>query len=94
MWDLIFQMCFGGKISNRDKLNSVFNSAGEIENDEDQNKDQNIPEHVDNPFLNRNVHNGILGFRYETKTEKFVVYSSIEAKTFCMIMQLKPLKRN
>ena len=52
-----------------------------------------LPEHVDNLLLNRDVHRGILGFRYETKDTEIIVYTSIEAKTFCMIMQLKPIPK-
>ena len=44
-------------------------------------------------FLNRNVITGILGFRYETKNEMFIIYSPVEAKTFCMIMQLNPIPK-
>ena len=50
-----------------------------------------LPEHVDNAYINRNVQTGILGFCYETKDSSFIVYSSIEAKTFCILMKLKPL---
>ena len=51
-----------------------------------------LPEHVDNPFLNRNVQTGALGFRYANKKEKLIVYSSIEAKTFCIVMSIKAIK--
>ena len=75
------------------KVYSVHTVNGKIQPDEPSlNQYSEIPEHVDNGLLNRNVHKGILGFRYETKDTSFVVYTSVEAKTFCYIMQLKPLK--
>ena len=42
----------------------------------------NVPEHVSSSFVNRNIMTGILGFRYETKNEMFIVYTLVEAKTF------------
>ena len=52
-----------------------------------------IPEHSDNPFLNRNLTKGILGFLYENKADGItLVYSSLEAKTFCKLMSISPLK--
>ena len=73
----------------------MFNSDGQQVNlsSEDNLNLNELPEHVDNLFLNRNVHKGILGFRYETKDTEIIVYTSIEVKTFCMIMQLKPIAR-
>ena len=56
---------------------------------------KDIPEHVDNPFLNRDLRTGILGFRYETKSQGMsLVYSSLEAKSFCIIMKIHPLRNN
>ena len=73
-------------------ISSVYNSDGQLVDvaSEDINELE-LPEHVDNLLLNRNVHTGLLGFRYETKDTKIIVYTSIEAKTFCMIMDLKPI---
>ena len=51
-----------------------------------------LPEHADNPVLNTQINGGILGFRYEIKDSSFVVYSTIETKTFCYIMKLTPVK--
>ena len=52
-----------------------------------------LPEYFDNAFLNRHVQTGILRFYYETKSTSFLVYSSLEAKTFCMLMKLKPIHK-
>ena len=83
-------MCFGNtKLENR-KVFCVHNGNEEIENEAEPNS--NVPQHVDYPLLNTNVKTGILGFRYETKEEMFTIYSSLETKTFCMIMQLAPLR--
>ena len=41
-----------------------------------------LPEHVDNPFLNTDIKNGVLGFRYENKNAKVTVYSNVETKHF------------
>ena len=71
------------------EVSSVYNSDGELIIDEPNHTE--LPEHVDNLLLNRNVHTGVLGFRYETKDTVIIVHTSIEAKTFCMIMQLRPI---
>ena len=72
---------------------NVHNSAGEI-NNEETNVDlyANMPEHIDNAFLNRDLKKGILGFRYENKQSVVTVYSSLEAKTFCILMGLTAIK--
>ena len=69
---------------NRKDIASVFNSDDQQVNlsSEDNLNLNELPEHVDNLLLNRNVHKGILGFRYETKDIEIIVYTSIEAKTF------------
>ena len=74
-----------------DKLHKVHNSDGEINEETPFYIPSEIPEHVDNAMLNRNVQTGILGFRYETKSEMFVMYTSVEAKTFCILMRLEPV---
>ena len=67
-------------------------SVKSIQNSEETNLPApDLPEHVDNAYLNRNVQTGILGFRYETKNSNFIIYSSVEAKTFCILRNLKPL---
>ena len=67
-------------------------SVKSIQNSEETNLPApDLPEHVDNAYLNRNVQTGILGFRYETKNSNFIIYSSVEAMTFCILMNLKPL---
>ena len=72
------------------EISSVYNSDGQLVDVASEENINELPEHVDNLFFNRNVHKGLLGFRYETKDTKIIVYTSIEAKTFCMIMDLKP----
>ena len=50
-----------------------------------------LPEIDENPFVNRNIKTGILGFRCETKDGIIVLYTSAEAKTFCLLMKIKPV---
>ena len=50
-----------------------------------------LPEHDDNPFINRDLRYGILGFVYENKDQVIVVYTSLAAKTFCQMMRIKPI---
>ena len=53
-----------------------------------------LPEHSDNPFINRDLRSGILGFRYENKSDgMFIVYTSIQSKTYCKMMKIAPLKK-
>ena len=83
-------MCYWSE--KRKDIESVYDSDGQLVEVASQEDNINqLPEHVDNLLLNRNVHKGLLGFRYETKDTKIIVYTSIEAKTFCMIMDLKPI---
>ena len=71
------------------QVNSVHSYDGEAVSDNTYN---DYPEHVDNALLNGHIRKGVLGFRYENKTCMFIVYTSVEAKTFCMIMHLKLIK--
>ena len=82
-------MCFWYQREKNSKVYQKIDTNSEISAEPEE---CSLPEHVDNAFLDRNVQKGILGFRYETKQSSFVVYSSIECKTFCLIMQLTPLK--
>ena len=82
-------MCWYKK-GKKQEIKSVHNSNGEI-NEESNEATSDLPEHFDNAFLNRHVQTGILGFYYETRNTSFLVYSSVEAKTFCMLMKLKPM---
>ena len=75
----------------RKQVSSVYNSDGELIDEKQNDTEIDLPEHVDNLILNRNVHNGTLGFRYKNKDATVIVYSSIEARTFCLIMHLSPL---
>ena len=83
-------MCFSGPGLKTFEVYKVYNREGVIS---DQPSENNVPEHADYPLLNTNVKNGILGFRYETKISSIIVYSNVECKTFCYIMQLTPLKK-
>ena len=80
-------MCCWSTEKDCQKVKSIHNLDGEEANQETP----DLKEHVDNIYVNRNVQTGILGFYYETKDNSFIVYSSIEAKTFCILMKLKPL---
>ena len=86
--------CWCNRKVKKEKVCNVYNSDGEISeiNGKDNVNLCNLPEHVDDPYLDRNIQNGVLGFRYETKQSLIIVYSSIEAKTFCMLMRLDPLR--
>ena len=86
-------MCFSSEQLKNQKVYKVHNQDGEITKEHGNENNLGLPEHVDNAFLDTNIRNGILGFRYETKDGMFVVYSSVEKKTFCMIMQLTPLRK-
>ena len=86
-------MCCTSKKDRTDSVQAKFNSEGQVESDDENNLEVELPEHVDNLLLNRNVHNGVLGFRYENKNYTVISYTSIEAKTFCMIMQITPIKK-
>ena len=83
-------MCCWSK--KRKEIASVYESDGNLNlTTEDTLNLNKLPEHADNLFLNRDVYKGLLGFRYETKDTKIIVYTSIEAKTFCILMNLKPV---
>ena len=73
----------------------ILKSIEELESmDSSQEVPHDLPEHSDNPFINRNLVNGILGYRYENKTDGMtIIYTSLEAKTFCKLMQIHPIKK-
>ena len=89
-------MCWAFIQGKNQNVHKIDNSEGEISNDTASENAVHVPvdlpEHVDNPLLNRDVKTGILGFRYENKLCTITVYSSIECKTFCWIMGYKPMK--
>ena len=74
------------KVSNTVKC--VFNQEEEIN---EINVHPELPEHFDNPFINKHLVKGILGFYYENKNGGHLIYRSPEAKTFCYLMSIKPL---
>ena len=57
----------------KEQVSSVYNCDGELI-PEVQSHTENLPEHVDNIYLDRNVPRGVLGFRYKNKDE---VYHSL-----------------
>ena len=72
-----------------------YSIAGDTQSSSKHYIPDDIPEHCDNPFLNRDVVKGILGFRYENKVDgQIVVYTSLEAKTYCKLMKTTPLKKH
>ena len=89
-------MCWPSLVNKERHVEKVYNLDGQMVNDSEINTDFNVPElpeHVDNVYLNRDLRRGILGFRYENKQCSLTVYSSIEAKTFCWIMGLEPIRK-
>ena len=88
-------MCFGRVCQKSSTVQPVVNTNGEILIEQNTNSFDNetLPSHVDNPLLNINLKTGVLGFRYETKTESFTVYSNVEAKTFCLLMGIEPVRK-
>ena len=89
MQNILLQMCC---LSSEQKVYKLHESEGKDPSDEAQSQIPELPEHVDNPFINRDLQKGILGFRYETKNAEFTVYSSSAAKTFCTLMKISPIK--
>ena len=90
--NVIVDMCCSCNKSKSSKVYKVHDTNGDVMNVEQTDNLENLPEHVDNPHLNRNVQNGILGFRYENRKCTIIVYSSVEARTFCILMKIKPLR--
>ena len=82
-------MCFCKEQSKR-KVHCVYSSNGEV--DSQELVEFHVPEHIDYHGLNRDLKTGILSFRYENQNEQIVVYSSPEAKTFCILMGITPLR--
>ena len=82
-------MCFAHKTVKTEKVYSVHETQGEIS---EQPEEFHFPHHVDNPLLKTDLKTGILGFYYETKKCLFLVYLTVECKTFCYIMKLTPMK--
>ena len=82
-------MCCWSQNITSDRVSSVYDANGEISTNEQEIFD--LPQHADYALLNTDVLTGILGFHYETKDTVIVVYSTVETKTFCYIMQIKPI---
>ena len=81
-------MCCWSQNLESKPVSSPYDSNGEISTNQPI---YDIPQHADYALLNTDILTGILGFRYETKDSLIVVYSTVETKTFCYIMQLKPI---
>ena len=58
-----------GAINERSNLNNVVRDG--------------IEEHVDSPFLNKDLDDGILGFIYKNADEIIIVWTSKEAEEMC-----------
>ena len=85
-------MCWCNKKHKFPEVQSVYSSDTEIPSQDNGENLENLPEHVDNLLLNRDIFkNGILGFRYETKDVVIMSYTSVEAKTFCLLMRIRPI---
>ena len=86
-------MCNGRTTVNHEKK-CVSTYTSEVVNGNTTEIPSYVPEHVDNPILDRNLKTGVLGFRYENKSDgMIIVYTSPEAKTFCKLMKIHPLKQ-
>ena len=88
-------MCFAVVSDKFGPVEKVIDTSGQLIADNNSNNSgiDTFPTHVDNPFLNTDVKSGILGFRYETKSDSITIYSNVQTKTFCLIMGIEPLKQ-
>ena len=86
-------MCCGCVKVKNSSVYKFYDTDGELNFQDSTIDSSELPERVDNALLNRNLQTGILGFRYETKNATLIVYSSIEAKTFCILMNLMPMHK-
>ena len=79
-------MCFPN--AKKSDLCAKYDEEGTIieENSHETDIPEDISEHVDNVFLNRDLYNGILAFIYETKDQLIVVWTSDEAIALCQEM--------
>ena len=78
-------MCFANLRASESTLEPLYNPDGEIiEQQTEIYVPDEIHEHVDSVFLNRDLENGILGFMYETSYAVIVVWTSEEAQLLCM----------
>ena len=74
-------MCFLKKPEHKTVLQAKYDEQNGTVNETNTSSDipVDIPEHVDNPFLDTDIEEGILGFIYETKDETVTVWTSEEA---------------
>ena len=74
-------MCIAKRPDHRTNLQAKYDEQdGSVnENVQSNHIPNDIPEHVDNPFINTDIEEGILGFVYETKDESVTVWTSEEA---------------
>ena len=77
-------MCFANKPLHRTDLTPKYDQENGTISDTVTSNVSNpipvdIPEHVDNPFLNTEIEDGILALIYETQDEVITVWTSQEA---------------
>ena len=79
-------MCFAKGTQYKNNLRPKYNTEDSTVNDENTSNTsstmyipEEMPEHVDSPFLDRNVDTGILAIIYENSDEILIVWTSDEA---------------
>ena len=74
-------MCFAKCTKYRQDLSPMHNKDGTVNDDKTTELiiPEEIPEHNDNPNLNRDLESGILAFIYESRDEVMIVWTSDEA---------------
>ena len=75
-------MCFAKRSEYRKDLSPMHNKDGTVNDDINTSKlliPEDLPEHIDNPTLNKDLETGILALIYETRDEVTIVWTSDEA---------------
>ena len=62
---------------------ALYTSEGEFNEVSNVSIPEGIHEHIDNPFLETLIENGILGFVYETSYAYIIVWTCDEAQEMC-----------
>ena len=82
-------MCFAKENPHKTELKAKFDEQnGEIV-DDSANESPNpllldLPEHVDNPFVHKEIEHGILGHIYETKDQIITVWNNCNDSEICL----------
>ena len=84
-------MCFCTISKQHKTVYKVVASNGDSIVDPQLHLPSNLPNHWDNPYLNTTLPNGILGFFYENKDSTVTVHTSVESRTFCILMKIEPI---